>query len=93
MDWQEKYLDKLDRDVGDIKQSLRATEERIASMVSQTLGEMRDRDNQRHAEVQTIRSDIQAIRSDNEETRRWIIGKAIATILGVAAMVVAVMVK
>lgn len=93
VDWQEKYLDKLDRDVGDIKQSLRATEERIASMVSQTLGEMRDRDNQRHAEVQTIRSDIQAIRSDNEETRRWIIGMAIATILGVAAMVVAVMVK
>ncbi|WP_141265547.1 MULTISPECIES: DUF1515 family protein [Neomoorella] len=93
VDWQEKYLDKLDRDIGEIKQSLQATEERIAAMVSQTLGEIRDRDNQRHAEVQTIRADMQAIRSDNEETRRWIIGMAIATILGIAAMVVTVLLK
>lgn len=83
MDWQEKYLDKLDRDISDMKNSLHATEERIAGMVNQTLSEMRDRDNQRHTEFLTLRSDNQAIRSDNAETRRWVIGMVIGAI-GVA---------
>ena len=76
MDWQEKYLDKLDRDISDMKNSLRATEERIAGMVNQALSEMGDRDNQRHTE-------FLALRSDNAETRRWVIGMAIGSI-GVA---------
>jgi hypothetical protein len=91
MDWQEKYLDKLDRDIGDMKSSLRATEERIAGMVNQTLSEMRDRDNQRHSEMRdrdnqrhteilALRGDIQAIRTDNADTRRWIIGMVISAI-------------
>jgi hypothetical protein len=83
MDWQEKYFDKLDRDFSDMKNSLRTTEERIAGLVNQALGELRDRDNQRHAEIMGMKADMQAIRSDNAETRRWIIGMVIAAI-GVA---------
>lgn len=88
MDYQEKYLDKLDRDIGDMKSSLRGTEERIAGMINQTLGEMRDRDNQRHTE-------FLALRSDNAETRRWVIGMvigaigvAIAAIIGIVSVVI-----
>lgn len=94
VDWQERYIDKLDRDVSDMKASLKATEDRIAGMINQTLGEMRDRDNQRHAEVLGLKSDIQAIRSDNAETRRWVIGMvisaigvALAAIIGVVSVI------
>jgi len=97
MDWQEKYFDKLDRDIGEMKNSLRATEERIAGMINQTLGELRDRDNQRHGEILGMKADMQAIRSDTAETRRWIIGMviaaigvALAAIIGVVSIVLSV---
>lgn len=84
MDWQEKYLDKLDRDISEMKAGLRATEERIAQMVNQTLSEVRDRDNQRHQEFINIRDLLIG-------ERRWIIAMAVTTILGVAAMVITVL--
>lgn len=94
MDWQEKYLDKLDRDIGEMKNSLKFTEERIADMISQTLSDMRDRDKQRHEEILALRNDIQAIRTDNAETKRWIIGMvisaigvALAAIIGIVSVV------
>lgn len=80
MDWQEKYIDKLDRDIGEMKESLRETEERIANMIDRSLAEMRDRDNQRHQEMLTLISEINAIKNDNLETRRWIIGMVISAI-------------
>ncbi|AZR72190.1 hypothetical protein BBF96_01525 [Anoxybacter fermentans] len=88
MDWQEKYLEKLDHDISEMKRSLRDTEERIAQMINQTLTEMRDRDNQRHAEILALRNDIQAIRNDNVATRWWIIGMVISAI-GVAVAAIA----
>lgn len=81
MDWQEKYIDKLDREISDMKESLRATEERIVNLISQSLTEMRDRDNQRHQEFLELRK-------DNLETRRWIIGMVISAIgVSIAAIV------
>ncbi|KYH30970.1 hypothetical protein [Neomoorella mulderi] len=97
MDWQEKYLDKLDRDFSEIKAefhamrselqaSAKATEERVARIVDQALGEMRDRDNQRHQAFLDIRNFL-------AEERRWVIAMAVTTILGVAAMVIAILLK
>lgn len=86
MDWQEKYIDKLDRDLSEIKQSLAATEERIARSIDHALVEIRNLDNQRHAEYLDIRNFL-------AEERRWVIGIAIATILGIAAMAVTVLWK
>ncbi|GAV21564.1 hypothetical protein [Carboxydothermus pertinax] len=82
MDWQEKYLDKLDRDISDMKASLRATEERVAQMISQTLSEMRDRDNQRHQEFLTIKTDI-------ADTKKWFFGIIISVIIGFAGLIYA----
>lgn len=104
MDWQEKYLDKLDQNITEMKQSLRDTENRIAQMINQTLSEIRDRDNQRHQEflhinqkvdyfTNSVDKKIDEIRKEIKEDRKWIIGIAVTTILGVAAMVITVLFK
>lgn len=104
MDWQDKYLEKLDRDINDMKRSLRDTEERIAQMINQTLAEMRDRDNQRHREFLSLNQKIDSfgdsidqkigeMRKEIKEDRKWIIGIAITTILGIAAMVISAIIK
>ncbi|HEY8362754.1 MAG: hypothetical protein L5655_09370 [Thermosediminibacteraceae bacterium] len=101
MDWQEKYIDKLSSDINDIKNSLRDTENRIAQMIKQTLGEIRDRDNQRHQEflainakldqkIESIEQKIDIVRNEIKEDRKWIMGIALSTIIGIAAMVITV---
>jgi len=97
MDWQEKYLDKLDRDISEMKNVVQASEDRIARMIENALTEMRDRDNQRHQEMSEIRSNLdhmrdkidQAVQIAHEE-KKWVIGTtvtiAITTVLAIAGM-------
>ena len=59
-----------------------ATNQRIDDFVN----EMRDRDNQRHSEMMEIRQSLQSIQSSGRN-------QTIATFLGIAAMVVAVLLK
>jgi len=103
MDWQEKYFDKLDRDISDMKNSLQATEDRIARMIenamneirdreNQRQAEMRDRDNQRHQEMMEIRTSLDNLQKQIHEERKWVMGTNIAAISGIAAIVVAVLI-
>lgn len=70
----------MNYDIGEMKESLRETEERIANMIDRSLADIRDRDNQRHQKMLTLISEINAIKNDNLETRRWIIGMVISAI-------------
>lgn len=80
MDWQEKYFDQLEKNISEIKESFRHTEQHITQIVNQALDELRDRDNQRHSEIREIKDRLDA-------ERRWIMGIAITVILSVATMV------
>lgn len=50
------------------------------------MNEMRDRDNQRHAEMMEIRQSLQSIQTSSRN-------QTIVTFLGIAAMVIAVLLK
>ena len=50
------------------------------------MNEMRDRDNQRHAEMNEIRQSVQSIQDSGRN-------QTIVTFLGIAAMVIAVLLK
>lgn len=102
-DWQEKYLDKLGQDIADIKASSRASEERVSQMVSQMLGELRDRDNQRHAEtldlrketsglIESVHKDIHGLNDKIAENLKWSIGILVSSVIGVAAIIVTILV-
>lgn len=62
MDWLEKYVEKLDRDMSEVKGSLRdlrvemkqgfkETEDRLTAIINRDRAEMRERDAQLHAEI------------------------------------------
>ncbi len=62
MDWLEKYVEKLDGDMSEVKVSLhdlrvemkqgfKETEDRLTAIINRDLAEMRERDAQRHAEI------------------------------------------
>ena len=85
MDWQEKYLDKLDRDISEMKNVVQASEDRIARMIENALTEMRDRDNQRHQEIIEIRTRL-------DEQTKYVRQISLATIGAIAALVISVLV-
>ena len=71
MEWQEKYIDKLNQDVSDIKSDMRAMRQELRTEMSEMrqeiksdiqsmMAEMRDRDNQRHQEILSIQDRIDA---------------------------------
>lgn len=73
--WQEKYLDKVDQSISEMKFSLRETKEDIRQMISQTLSEMRDRDNQRHTEFLSMNERMDALQNTvKTEARQTKIG-------------------
>ena len=55
--------------------------------------EMRDRDNQRHAEIQALDGKIELIRQSVQSIQDSGRNQTIVTFLGIAAMVVAVLLK
>jgi len=93
----EKYIDKLDREMTEIKQNTRASEERIAKMIdvseqhqrdmwTKTLEELRDRDNQRHNEYIASNSKIDKI----DNTVKWGLGIIAAIIIAGVTIIVSI---
>ena len=78
---EEKYSD-LHTVINVLAAKVDATNEKVDSLIS----EMRDRDNQRHAEIAEIRQSVQSIQDSGRN-------QTIVTFLGIAAMVVAVLLK
>lgn len=77
----DRYFTELTQNVDEIKDSLRATEERIAGMVKDTLDELRARDAERSMLIQAIRADFQLMRFDNVRFRRLVGYTAIVAFL------------
>ena len=78
---EEKY-NNLHTVVSVLASKVDATNEKIDMLV----GEMRDRDNRRAAEISEIRQSVQSIQDSGRN-------QTIVTFLGIAAMVVAVLLK
>lgn len=97
MDWQEKYIDKVDRDIDEVKNTITASEDRISRMIESTMTEMRDRDNQRLHEMSEIRASMENMQESMRSERRWVIGTtlslAITAIIGIATMIITVLVS
>lgn len=87
VDWQEKYFDKVDREVTDIKSEMRNAEARITASIEikleQFRNEMRHLDNQRNQDMVEIRNQL-------AENTRHVQNISQATVIGVSSMVIAV---
>lgn len=57
----------------EMKQSLKETEDRITAVVDRDLAERRERDAQRHAEIQEIKNEFKEFKVAQEETRQEIL--------------------
>lgn len=91
--WEEKYLDSLDKNMREIKQGFTDTENRISEMVNKQIEHSNHLDKQRHEENQNLNkkidNSVNAITSELRATNKWIIGLVITTIIGIVGIVIA----
>ncbi len=89
-DWQGRYIEHLSQDVHAIRESLERTEQRIEARVSEIVHESMEQarhlDAARHEDVNSIREDLRAMRSDVNGLNRWLIALVIITLLGIGAL-------
>ena len=97
MEWQEKYIDKLNQDVTDIRSEIRGIRaemkemrQEIKSDIQSMMAEMRDRDNQRHQEILTMQTKIDenvaGLKTEISSTNKWVIGLVMTTIIGIVTI-------
>ncbi|NPV80322.1 MAG: DUF1640 domain-containing protein [Firmicutes bacterium] len=58
VDWQEKYLDKLDRDMSEMRDSLRHMAEHVEQVVDSLRGEIASLRSEVKSEINAFRSDV-----------------------------------
>lgn len=95
MDWQEKYIEKLDQDISDIKSEVKGMEDKIGNRIDSKLeefrNEMRHLDNQRVEDMREIRASLDSTNKHVQGMVSSVHSIAIATVIGVAAMVISVL--
>lgn len=95
MDWQEKYIEKVDGEITEINSEIKGMENRIGNRIDSKLEEFRNE--MRHLDNQRV-DDMREIRTSLDSTNKHVQGMvtnvhniSIAVIIGVAAMVISVM--
>lgn len=92
----EKYLEKVDRDQSDLRNDIRESERRTQERISAIEQKMDDRLNRIEdmmiSQNKKMESLKDALLEKMDSTQKWITGIAITTIIGIAAMVIAVLV-
>lgn len=101
MDWTEKYIDKLDHEMSEIKSDLKQIPKEIDAAMKENLKSFREEyrhiDNQRVADMRDIKSDVNRLAEATTAERRnvqqitvAVVAMAIATILSIAGLVMSV---
>ena len=94
MEWQEKYIDKLNQDVTDIRSEIRGIRDEMRSMRQEMITEMRairqDFKDEMAAMRQENQADMKEIRSSLETTKNQVHNLVIAAVVGIAAITVSV---
>ena len=106
VDWQERYIEKLDQNIQEIKNDAKETrkeihnmEARMADRIDSKLdskleefrSEMRHLDNQRVEDMREIRNSLESTNKHVQSMVSSVHSISIATVIGVAAMVISVL--
>lgn len=100
-DWQEMYLGKLNQDINDIRNTHRELRQEMTSLKNELkhefsskidgfLSELRDRDNQRIADMREIRSGISTMNEKIDSTNKHVQVLVLTSSIGIAGIVIAV---
>lgn len=83
----EKYIDKVDRDQVALRADIRESERRIFSQIKSSEDRMDLRLNRIEDMISHVNDKMDSVRDHSNDSLKWNIGVAIATIIGIATLV------
>lgn len=90
------YMQKIDKDQSDLRQDIRESERRTTERMRHIEERMDERLNRIEDLIaktnDAVDKKFDKIVEDNKNTKNWVIGVCLTTIVGIAAMVIAVIV-
>lgn len=99
-----RRVDRLERDIGELRSAFAQAEGRISKEIERSLLEFRRADDQRHLEVIELRKEmvssvkevhgeVHRLEGKIEENRKWWVSLMVTAVIGIAAIVVTILVS
>ena len=93
MDWEDKYLDKLEKELGDIRRQIDDVEHKITDSLDRSMTRIIIANKERLDEYMSLNQRLDSLSGKVDRTVHWAVKFTMGTLLAVCGLVIAVVVK
>ncbi|HBX24499.1 MAG TPA: hypothetical protein DEF34_12850 [Desulfotomaculum sp.] len=93
MDWEDKYLDKLEKDLSDIRRHIDGVEHKITDSLDRSMTRLVIANKERLDEYMTLNQRLDSLSGKVDRSLQWTVKFTVGTILAVCGLILAVVVK
>lgn len=93
MDWEAKYLEKIDRELIELREHLNNVEHKIADNLERSMVKLLAVNRERHQEYLSMNQRLDAMGSKVDRAIQWTVKFSIGTFLAVTGLIIALVAK
>ena len=93
MDWEDKYLDKLEKELSDIRRQIDDVEHRITDSLDRSMTRLVIANKERLNEYMSLNQRIDSMSGKVDRAVQWAVKFTVGTFLAVCGLVLAIVVK
>lgn len=93
MDWEKKYLEKLESELSDLRQHLNSIEHKINENLERNMIKILASNRERHQEYLSLHQRLDAMSGKVDRAVQWNVKLSVSTFIVVAGLVIALVTK
>lgn len=93
MDWEDKYLDRLENDLSDIRRQIDDVEHKITDSLDRSMTRLIIANKERLDEYMSLNQRLDSLSGKVDRTLQWAVKFTVGTFLAVCGLILAVVVK
>jgi len=93
MDWEDKYLDKLEKDLSDIRRQIDEVEHKITDSLDRSMTRLVIANRERLDEYMSLNQRLDSLSGKVDRTFHWAVRFTVGTFLAVCGLILTVVVK
>jgi hypothetical protein len=93
MDWEAKYMEKLDRELNELRQHLNIIEQKITDNLERSMLKVLAANRERHQEYLSLNQRLDAMGGKVDRAIQWTVKFSVGTFIAVTSLIVALAAK